>query len=47
MARFAYDLVPEDDRHLFFRRRSLDRLETGLLRRLRVDFLHVTLEPAH
>jgi hypothetical protein len=47
VTRFAYDLVPEDDRHLFFRRRSLDRLEARLLRRLRVDFLQVTLEPAH
>jgi hypothetical protein len=47
VARFAYDLVSKDDRHLFFRRRSLDRLEAGLLRCLRVDFFEVTLEPAH
>jgi hypothetical protein len=47
VARFAYDLISKNDRHLFFRRRSLDRLEAGLFRRLRVDFFEVTLEPAH
>jgi hypothetical protein len=47
VVRFVDDLVPEDDRYLFFGRRSLDRLEAGLLRRLCVDLIHVALEPAH